>query len=182
MAKLSLRELRQEDISHIVNYWFNKTDAELFQAGVDKNKMGSREAWIEMLENILCTPLEKAHAWYLIWQIDGHSIGYSTLRNIAKNNLADIHLHIWEKNAREKGYGATLFAMSIVEFYSLFNFKLMLCEPNAQNPSPNKTLNKIGFQKWRSMWGAPVSICLNYEMNSYIIDLDTALNYLSKSG
>ncbi|MCE3268378.1 MAG: hypothetical protein K0R49_630 [Burkholderiales bacterium] len=181
MADLSLRALCQEDIPHVVNYWFNKTDAELFQAGVDKNKMGTREAWAEMLENILHTPLENAHSWYLIWQINNQPIGYSTLRNISKNNLADIHLHIWESSTRGKGYGARLFAMSVVEFYKLFNFKLMLCEPNAQNPSPNKVLRKIGFQKWRSMLGAPVSICLSYEMNSYIIDLDTALNYLSKS-
>lgn len=180
MSKLSVRELCKEDIPNILNYWFNKKDTELSLIGIDKVKMGTRESWLEMLENILNTPIENAHSWYLIWQVDDKAIGYSTLRNISQNNLADIHLHIWESGVRRKGYGAKLFAMSVVEFYKLFNFKLMLCEPHAQNPAPNKTLSKIGFKKWRSMVGAPLSLCVVCEINSYIIDLQTAVNYLSE--
>lgn len=181
MTTISIRLLEKSDIQKIINYWFNKTEEELKFVGVDKNKLGTIESWTNFLEDVLNTPMDQAKAFYLIWQINNEAIGYVTLRNISQNNIADIHLHIWDKSMHTKGYGAKLFAISVVEIYKLFKFKLLLCEPKADNAAPNKMLEKIGFQKWRTYTCASASMCFPCKVNSYIIDLETAKRYKVKN-
>ena len=60
-----------------------------------------------------------------------------------------MHLHMWNAEYRGKGYGAKLFCMAALEFYTMFNLKMILCEPRSSNPMPNKMLANIGFKKWK---------------------------------
>lgn len=178
MSKLSIRPLKEEDISSILSYWFDKSDEDLIQMGVNKPKLGTRESFSQSLKSSLNTPLESAKYFYMIWLIDDQAVGYSSLKDIEMGELATMHLHIWSSEFRGKGYGAELFCMSAVEFYKMFKLKLILSEPKAANPTPNKMLLKIGFKPWRTCMAAFSDIALLSEFNSYIVDLDVAENFL----
>ena len=53
---LSVREISQEDISSLVNYWLNSPDNFLVNMGVDLSKLPSREDFTTMIESQLITP------------------------------------------------------------------------------------------------------------------------------
>ena len=116
--------------------------------------------------------------YYLIWLVDNTPLGYSCVRDIVHNEIAHIHLHIWNQANRNQGYGAKLFALSVNEFYRLFDFKILLCEPLVSNKGPNKLLNKIGFKLWRTYFCVSSEISLPGKVNSYIIDIETVHRFL----
>lgn len=97
-------------------------------------------------------------------------VGYNALKDILKNEIGHIYLHMWDTAYRGKGYGAKLFCMAALEFYKLFNLKMMLCEPRSSNPVPNRMLSKIGFKKWKTYLSTSSELSLTCELNSYIID------------
>ena len=57
-----------------------------------------------------------------------------------------MHLHIWKNNFREKGIGTELVKLTIPYFFEKLKLKRLLCEPYSKNPSPHKTIEKVGFR------------------------------------
>ncbi len=180
MTHLSIRPLREEDIPNIVSYWFENSDADLMRIGVDRTKLNSQIEFANSLQVVCNTPLDKAKSYYMAWLIDDKPIGYNALKDIVKDEIASMHLHMWNTEYRGKGYGAKLFCMAAVEFYSMFNLKMILCEPRSSNPMPNKMLAKIGFKKWRTYHSTSSELSLTCELNSYIIDHNIATNFLGR--
>jgi RimJ/RimL family protein N-acetyltransferase len=178
MTTISIRPLQEEDIPNIVDYWFKNTDENLIQMGVDKTKFVSQTEFTNSLQAICNAPLDKVKSYYLIWLIDNKPIGYNALKDILKDEIANMHLHMWNAEYRGKGYGAKLFCMAALEFYSMFNLKMILCEPRSSNPMPNKMLAKIGFKKWKTYLSTSSELSLTCELNSYIIDAEIAANFL----
>lgn len=178
MAKLSIRPLIESDILHIINYWFAKSNEDLIQMGVDKMKLGSPEDFQTSLAKTICASPGASKYFYMIWLIEGQEVGYASLKDIEKGELATMHLHLWDAQLRGKGYGAQLFCMSVIQFYAMFNFKLILCEPKSTNPMPNRMLTKIGFKQWRTYFAAPADISLLTEFNTYVVDLEVAQSFL----
>ncbi len=182
MTHLSIRLLREEDIMNIVSYWFDNSDANLIQMGADKTKLNSKTEFTNSLRVICNTPLDKAKFCYMIWLIDNKPVGYNALKDIVKDEIATMHLHMWNAEYRGKGYGAKLFCMAALEFYKLFNLKMILCEPRASNPMPNKMLEKIGFKKWKTYITTASELSLTCEFNSYIIDPAIATHFIESRG
>lgn len=176
--ELTIRPLTEADIEPIIKYWFESDEEFLTSMGLDLTKLGSSEKFIEFLKKVCSTPIAETKIYYLIWQVGGEPIGYSCLRDITHNEIAHMHLHIWNRGNRQRGYGAKLFALSVIEFYRLFNLKMILCEPLVSNPSPNNLLKKIGFNLWRTYRCASSEISLVGEVNSYIVDPETAARFL----
>ena len=180
MRSLSIRPLTEKDIPNIVSYWFENTDENLFQMGADKTKLNSKIEFTNSLQTICNTPLDKAKSYYMIWLIDDVPVGYNALKDISKNEIGHIHLHMWDAAYRGKGYGAKLFCMAAIEFYKTFNLKMMLCEPRSSNPIPNKMLSKIGFKKWKAYLSTSSELAFTCELNSYIIDPAIAAHFLEQ--
>lgn len=178
MTTLSIRSLQEVDIPYIVDYWFKNTNENLIQMGVDKTKLISQLEFENSLQTIRSTPLEKVKSHYIIWLIDNRPVGYNALKDIVRDEIAHMHLHMWNAEYRGKGYGATLFCMAALEFYNTFNLKMILCEPRSSNPMPNKMLAKIGFKKWKTYISTSSELSQTCELNSYIIDFNTAKKFL----
>jgi len=178
MKTLSVRSFQSDDISNIVDYWFKNSDENLLQMGVNKTKLISPLEYANTLQAICNTPLEKVKSHYMIWLIDNKPIGYNALKDIVRGEIAHMHLHMWNAEYRGKGYGARLFCMAAVKFYDMFNLKMILCEPRSSNPMPNKMLTKIGFKKWKTYVSTSSELSETCELNSYIIDLNTATHFL----
>ncbi|STX51496.1 ribosomal-protein-alanine acetyltransferase [Legionella busanensis] len=180
MTTLSIRALKETDIPSIVNYWFENTDANFNRMGADKTKFNSKTNFVDSLKTICNASLDQVTSYYLIWLIDEKAVGYSALKDIVKQQIAHIHLHMWDEKNRGKGHGAKLFCMAALEFYKIFNLKMMLCEPRSSNNMPNKMLTNIGFQKWKTYLSTSSELSLTCELNSYIIDFNVANQFLLK--
>lgn len=181
MVKLSIRLLTLNDIPHIVRYWHENSDENLVRMGADKNKLGSEEEFTQFLKNLCKAPLEKVNSCYMIWLIDNKLVGYNALKDIQHGDIAHMHLHMWDSEYRGKGYDAQFFSMAALEFYKLFNLKMILCEPRSSYHMPNKMLTKIDFKKWKTYVSTASELSLTSEVNSYIIDPQIARNFLNQA-
>jgi RimJ/RimL family protein N-acetyltransferase len=180
MNKFAVRALTVDDIPYIQDYWLNASPEYLTTMGADQRKLPNRRQWQENLEKILETPEKQASTFYLVWLVDGRSIGFNSLKNIVYGERGEIHLHIWDATSRGKGYGGPLFCLAAIEFFRRFELKQIHCEPSASNPAPNRLLQRIGFPLILTHTTASSEISLVCELNRYNVTLEIAQEYLRK--
>ena len=142
---LSVREISKNDIDLIASYWLDSERSFLEGMGVLVEKIPSREQWHSMLNEQLKQTYEEKQSYCIIWQVDGKPIGHSNVNKIIFGNEAYMHLHIWNSEVRKKGWGSVLIKKTLPYFFENMRLKKLFCEPNALNPAPNKTLEKVGF-------------------------------------
>ena len=100
-------------------------------------------------------------SYALIWILDKKAIGHCNVNSIEFGNSAFMHLHIWQPDFRKKGVGTSLVKKSLPFFFENLKLKELFCQPKSDNPAPNKTLEKVGFEfqkKYTTIPGA-----LNFE-------------------
>jgi RimJ/RimL family protein N-acetyltransferase len=180
-VKLSVRELREEDIPFIVRYWTEASPADLERMGADAAKVPAAPVFTASLRGILATPVEERKNSYSIWLAGGRAIGFSSLKNIVFGQRGEMHLHMWDPGVRGKGYGPVLFCLSTLDYYRLHDLKEIICEPRAINPFPNKMFQKIGFPLVKTHTAASSELSLVCELNRYAIRLEDARRFLAKS-
>jgi RimJ/RimL family protein N-acetyltransferase len=173
-VRLGVRPLRIEDVPAVVRYWTGASRAELDRMGVDVTKLPSADELARSLSALCLVPVREARAAYLVWEVDGAPIGHAGLKNIRYGDSGDMHLHIWDSAARGRGYGARLFALSALEFYERFALTRIVCEPKADNPMPNRMLQKSGYALLGSRVGASSELSTVCRLNVYSIDRATA--------
>ena len=177
---LSVRPMIKEDIPLLVQYWFDCGDDDFIRMGIDKSQFYSREECHQVLLDIYYTPIEKTDSFFFIWLVNGEPVGHNSLNDIVKGEIANLHLHLWNSQFRGQGIGANLFCLAVLEFYKLFELKIILCEPLKNNLMPNKMLQKIGYQKWKTYTTKSSAISLTSELNCYLIDEDTSAKFLNQ--
>ena len=110
---LSVKEITNEDIELIGNYWISASDSFLIAMGVDLNKMPEKEFWQQMLSEQLCQSYNEKKTYCIIWQVNGQAIGHSNVNKIIFGEEAYMHLHIWDETLRQKRYGVNFIKMTI---------------------------------------------------------------------
>lgn len=143
--KLSVKQLEVSDFENIVDYFLKCSDDFLLSMGVDVSKLPSREAWLNILASDFYQPAEKKSFYYIIWLMNNEPIGHSNINKIVFGEEAYMHLHLWQKNIRQKGLGLDLLKLTLPYYFQTFKLKTLYCEPSAANAAPNKTLEKLGF-------------------------------------
>ncbi|RNI22014.1 GNAT family N-acetyltransferase [Rufibacter latericius] len=142
---LSVRELAEQDIPALADYWLKADDAFLEGMGVDLSKLPERDAWEEMLRQQIKTPLAQKQSYCLIWQLEGQAVGHSNANKITFGQEAYMHLHLWKPDHRTHGLGTAFVRQTLPYFFRNLELKKLYCEPYALNPAPHKTLAKVGF-------------------------------------
>lgn len=157
--ELSVREIRQEDVARIIRYWMDSDRAHMEGMGVDLSKLPSEEEWTAMLSAQLTQSYEEKKSYCIIWQVDGEPVGHSNVNRIIFGEEAYMHLHLWHTGVRKRGMGTALVKMTMPYFFKNLKLKKLYCEPYALNPSPNKTLEKVGFELVKEYVTVPGAIC-----------------------
>lgn len=152
---LSVKELRNKDIEHIVSYWCNATPDFLERIGVDVKKIPPAEKLEETLTHEIKQPLNRKLSYTLIWFINNEPVGHANLTKIEYGKEANMHLHLWHPKEREKGLGTKFIRLSLPYFFENLKLERLYCEPYALNPAPNKILEKVGFQVEKEYVGIP---------------------------
>ena len=148
--------------------------------GVAADRMPSAKQMRQNLEPMLSSPDSIAHSSVLAWCLDGEAIGHSSLKDIVPGESGNVHLHLWRPDLRGKGHGPRFFCLAAIDFYNRFQLKSMLCEPKADNPTPNRLLQKIGFPLISSRIGASSELSAICLLNRYDIKRHVAELYLGK--
>jgi RimJ/RimL family protein N-acetyltransferase len=86
-------------------------------------------------------------------------------------NEAFIHLHLWDPKLRKAGLGTEFVRRSAKFFFERFKLRKLLCEPWAENPAPNRVLEKLGFKFVRRYRTVPVAIAFEQEVNRYELEI-----------
>jgi RimJ/RimL family protein N-acetyltransferase len=180
--ELTVRPLVPKDFNGFINYWLGLSQAEIACMGVAIDRMPSATQMRRDLEAMLAAPKDAARSFVLAWCINGEAIGHSSLKGIVPGGFGNVHLHMWRADLRGKGYGPRLFCLAAVDFYDRFKLKRMICEPKADNPSPNRLLQRIGFPLISTRVGTSSELSVICKLNRYDIVREIAERYLHGRG
>ena len=141
---LAVRPLTAEDIPYIEKYWRTRSPETLVLMGVDAEKLQPVD-FNSVVGDQLSLPIENRSNFYVIWMMDGKPIGHSNVGKLSFGEEATMHLHVWDAEQRQRGVGTAMVLKSLKLYFDTLQLKRVICEPNALNEAPNKTLTRAGF-------------------------------------
>lgn len=168
---LTVRELTQNDIPLLLDYWFTADDAYLNGMGVDVNKLPTPDEFDAGLNAQLSLPYPAKKAYALIWEANGKPIGHSNLNPVIYGNEGYMHLHIWNAADRKKGFGTDLVKLSLPYYFENMQVKKLYCQPYALNPAPNRLLQQAGFTFVKQYTTTPGYIAFEQPVNLWEITI-----------
>ncbi|WP_394747267.1 GNAT family N-acetyltransferase [Spongiimicrobium salis] len=162
-----IREMQPQDIPHIVSYWNTMTHEQLESMGVPKEAL---ERYIHLgpfLKKQLQLPYSKKEALFMIGLLDKEPYGHCYVNSIEFGEEAHMHLHVWNSDRRQKGLGREMVQRAIPHFFKKLQLKILICEPYALNPAPNKTLDRLGFEFKKGYKNTPSGWNFELQLNRW---------------
>lgn len=169
---LSVRELKESDVSMVVDYFINADANYLKGMGAEKDKLPDRSTWISNIISELNKPIKKKANYYILWLLNDEPIGHSNINKLVFGSHANMHLHMWRTDKRRTGYGLDLMKLTIPYYFENFGLKKLICEPYALNPAPYKVLKILGFEFIKAYDITPGVICFHQTVNRYELTRD----------
>lgn len=170
---LDIRPLCAEE-AHLIPTYFHSLSHQILRGmGVAHEKMPTCSAWTELLAEDLTHSDPDRQFFYLLWIVDGNVAGHSNINKIQFGQHAFAHLHLWDANTRQRGWGTALFSQSIEEYFRRFELQSIFCEPFAGNAAPNSTLPKAGFRLVKTYETLPGWINYHQSVNRWQRDRST---------
>jgi [ribosomal protein S5]-alanine N-acetyltransferase len=143
---IAVREMKAKDAELIVRYFLDATPDFLKGMGVDQSKLPKYDDWMSMIHSDLEKPMEEKQFFYVMWLYENKPIGHSNINKIVYGQEAYMHLHLWSADRRHQGIGTSLVRLSLPYYFRNFKLNELFCEPYSENPAPNKTLERMGFE------------------------------------
>jgi RimJ/RimL family protein N-acetyltransferase len=140
-----VREMPLEDVDLRIRYFHDASDDYLMMLGVDRRLLPEPDAWRAFHERDYARPLRERENYALLWEVDSHPVGFSSLDHIVFGDRAFMHLHLLEGRNRRRGLGTEFVKKSAQIYFRVFELQRLFCEPNALNVAPNRTLRRAGF-------------------------------------
>ena len=157
----------REEYELMLDYFYKADEPFLRGMGVDRLKLPQRDKWLDALLVDHKKPDKERDRFYLVWIFRRQRVGHSSINNIIHGTEAFIHLHLWNSNLRKAGLGTEFVRRSANFFFDRFNLKKLVCEPWAENPAPNRVLEKLGFTFVRRYRTIPGIIAYEQDVNRY---------------
>ena len=160
----------REDYELMLDYFYSADASFLHGMGVDPRRLPARTKWLDALLVDHENPDETKDRFYLVWLLQGRRVGHSSINKIIYQKEAYIHLHLWNLELRRAGLGTQFMRKSIIFFWQRYKLEKLYCEPWAENPAPNRVLEKLGFKLVRRYKTVPGPIACEQEVNQYELD------------
>jgi RimJ/RimL family protein N-acetyltransferase len=171
-----IREITVSDVPFLLDYWFSADDEYLIGMGVDLAKMPNRYDFEAMLMKQIDLPYNQKASYGLILDIEGKPSGHTNVNEITFGDKAKMHLHIWDIANRVRGAGTTMIRLALPKFFAHLQLKAIYCEPYVHNPSPHKTLAKVGFELIKTYTTIPGSFNFEQEVHQWCMTKDVFEN------
>ena len=168
--KLSVREMRVEETPIVIDYFHSSTPEHLEMLGVDPTRLPPREVWENLFKSQYSLPLGERRGIFVIWLVDERPVGFSTCDKIVFGKQANMHLHLIEPTQRQRGIGAQCVRLSVDLYFRALDLKQLLCEPNAFNTGPNRTLQRAGFKYVKTHMTVPGPLNYHQPVNRWLFE------------
>lgn len=163
----SVKELTSTEIPLLLDYWYTASDEHLIRMGVVPAKMQKREEFEAVLKKQLSLSFKEKPSYCIIWLLNNEAVGHCNVNSITFGEEANMHLHLWRSDLRQKGMGVEFIKLSLPFFFNNLQLKKLFCEPNAHNVAPNKAIVKAGFRFVKKFIGKPGYFSDDQELNQY---------------
>ncbi len=157
----------RQEYELMLDYFYMADDPFLRGMGVDRLKLPERDKWLDALLADHEKPDGERDRFYLLWIFRGTRVGHSSINKIVLGDEAFIHLHLWNSQLRRGGLGTEFVRRSAAFYFERFTLEKLVCEPWAENPAPNRVLEKLGFAFVRRYRTIPGVIAFEQEVNRY---------------
>src|SRR6202012_4243934 len=134
------------EVGFRIDYFHDASDEYLQTLGVERAQLPEREAWHAPYEHEFSLPIRERESYLLGWELDGELVGFSTADPFTFGVEAFMHLHIRMPDRRRQGLGTEFVQRSADEYFRTLELRRLLCQPNAFNVAPNRTLQAAGFR------------------------------------
>ncbi|MGP0030036.1 MAG: GNAT family N-acetyltransferase [Acidimicrobiales bacterium] len=171
---LTVREMLPSEVDVRINYFHDASDEYLRVLGVDRSLLPTRQAWRAFYEEDYARPMRDRVNYVLVWLRDGQVVGFSSTDRIDFGNEAFMHLHVVEAGLRGTGLGTRFVRLSAAAYFEALELKRLLCEPNAFNRAPNRTLQRAGFRYLFTHEAQPSSINFPQVTTRWVLDRSLA--------
>ncbi len=142
---LIVKEMEPDQTNLRIDYFHNASADYLERLGVDPQKLPSRAEWQESLEEDFTRPLHQRKSFNLVWLLDDHPVGMSSIDQLDFGEQGMMHLHIFDSKNRRQGMGTEAIKKSTKLYFQLLDLRRIFCQPNAYNSAPHRALQKAGF-------------------------------------
>jgi len=167
---ISVRDLIEDDIETIVDYWHPSDPDFLSSLGADLSKLTSRDATRHRLLSSLANGSERSRAYFVI--VSGASIlGYTNL-NFRSANEACAHFHVLKRTAKVKAAMYAIFPDMMRAFFSLFPLQRIEMQTLPENRSIDRLLQHFGLKPRRAFLMQPDGFGRAGEFNIWEIHRD----------
>ncbi len=145
---ISIRDIAEEDIHFLLDYWFRSPPGFIESLGVDFAKMpqevdmanGLKEKCREKLENASI----KLRALMIIY--DTQPIGFHTINPLVNGEFGIFHAHIWQPEMRHRGVATHTYPKACQIFFQRFNLKRIVFKTPVQNIAAIRVKEKLGIR------------------------------------
>lgn len=146
---VSIRDLTEEDVPTLLNYWYRSPPGYFENLGVDPKKMQTEaemEASIRkrLPENRL---LEKSKLGVVAILLENKLVGIHSLVPLVENDHAVFHAHIFKPELRGAGIGMISYPKACKLFIERFNLKRMLFKTPIKNSAAIRVKEKLGIRQ-----------------------------------
>jgi len=165
-----VREMQLDEVGAVIDYFHGATPEHLELLGVDPTRLPAKAQWKQFYEYDYAQPRERRKGLLVLWQLDGKNLGFSSADKIKYGEEAYMHLHVFDPQSRKAGYGALCVRQSVGIYFELLALKRLLCEPNAFNAAPNRTLQKAGFRYVKTHMTVPGPLNFHQAVTRWVVE------------
>lgn len=166
---VQVRPMELAEVDVLIDYFHQATPEHLELLGVDPTRLPDREAWRRRYEQDFAQAIEARRSFLVLWQLDGATLGFSTVDKIRFGEEAYMHLHVVQAAARAAGYGSAAVRQSVDLYFEVLRLKRLFCQPNAFNVAPNRALQRAGFKYLRTYNTVPGPLNYHQAVTQWVI-------------
>ena len=167
---LQVREMALDESDIVIDYFHGASAEHLELLGVDPTRLPPPDRWRARYEHDYARPRAERLFMLLIWERDGASVGFSTCDRVRYGEEAFMHLHVTDPELRGSGIGAEAVRRSVDLYFDELALKRLLCEPNAFNVAPNRTLQHAGFRYVKTHMTVPGPLNYHQAVTRWMIE------------
>ena len=164
--------MRVDEIGVVIDYFHGSTAEHLDMLGVDPERLPEPDAWHRMFEREFDEPVETRPRLLVIWESDDGPVGFSSADTITIGDQARMHLHVLGPENRRRGVGTECVRQSVRLYFDTFRLQRLICEPNALNVAPNRTLQRVGFRYVMTYMTVPGWLNFHQPVTRWVFERD----------
>jgi RimJ/RimL family protein N-acetyltransferase len=154
----------------VIDYFHSSTPEHLELLGVDPTRLLEPDRWLATYVEDARKPLSERKFLLVVWEVDGEPVGFSTADTITFGREAHMHLHIVDPERRRAGIGVRCVRETAQLYFDVLELERLICEPNAFNVAPNRTLQRAGFRYDKTHMTVPNRLNYHQAVTRWVLE------------